>query len=384
MIRLRWPLAALALIGTFCSATLLFPSVARAATNANSTDKTFDLYVGGYTRKTGDGLCVLRFDAATGTLSHARVAAPIHDPDWLTLAPDRRTLYAGGARDGQNGLSAFAVESDGSLRQISQQISEDNPVSLAVDATQKWLIGAYYGTGNWGVWPLQSDGTIGERAMLIPHEGNGPNKNRQQGPHAHQAMISPDNTRIWITDLGIDKAMIYDFDAQTGAVKPSVPASVSVHAGSGPRHLAWGKNGRFVYVISEMGSSISVFQGGRGLPGAIQTVSTLPADFTGYSTGAEVLLSPDGRFLYASNRGCDSLARFAIARDGTLKSLGFTPVSKEPRHFTFDPTGRWLLVGNQQSRSIEVFAFDPKSGDLKFHSKFDGVLNEPTCLVFRP
>ena len=381
MIRSRWPLAALILTGTFLSASLLYTSVARAEDKPNGENKIFHLYVGGYTSKVGDGLCALRFDAATGTLRDVRVVAPLSNPDWLTLSPDSRTLYAGGAPDGKSGLSAFAVANDGDLREISAQVG-DNPVSLAVDATGKWLVGAYYNSGTWGIWPLQSDGAIGERMTLIRHEGNGPNAGRQQSPHAHQAMIAPDNKRIWIVDLGTDKAMIYDFDARTGAVKPSDPAFVAVAPGSGPRHLAFGKKGQFVYIVSELANTVSVFQGGRGVPGAIQTISTLPADFAGYSTGAEILVSPDGNSLYASNRGYDSIARYAIGRDGTLKILGWTKVGQEPRHFTFDPTGRWLLVGNQKERSISVFSFDPRTGDLNFSSKFEQIKNEPTCLVF--
>ncbi len=374
MIRLRWPLAACALVGTFFCATLLLKKPARA------DERT--LYVGGYTRNDGDGLCALRFDPATGTLSDLRLAAPVSNPDWLTLAPDGKTLYSGGASQGKSGLTAFAIQSDGSLRAISQQVSDNNPVSLAVDATGKWLIGAYYNAGNWGIWPLEADGKIGPRKELIQHKGSGPDKNRQQGPHAHQVMISPNNRRIWVVDLGLDKAMIYDFDARTGAVKPSVPAFAAVAPGSGPRHLAFARKGQFVYVINEMGSTVSVFQGGRGRPGAIQTIATLPASFEGKSTGAEVLVSPDGKYVFASNRGYDSIARFAIGHDGRLKRLGWTKVGKEPRHFTFDPTGKWVLVGNQKERSISVFAFDPKTGDLTFSSKLEGVMNEPTSLVF--
>ena len=374
MIRLRWPLAALALAGTFVCATVLFPRPARA--------DGLTLYAGGNTGRAGDGLAVLRFDSQTGVLSDMRLAAPIFSPDWLELAPDGRTLYAGGTLDGKSGLTAFAVADDGSLRAISSQTDAENPVSLAVDATEKWLVGAYYGAGNWAVWPLESDGKFGARKPLTQHQGSGPNQGRQSGPHAHQAMISPDNKRIWIVDLGTDKAMIYDFDARSGAVKPSVPAFAAVVPGSGPRHLAFSKNGQFVYLLSEMGNTISVFQGGRGAPGAIQTLSTLPADFHGYSAGAEILVSPDGKTVLASNRGYNSIARFAVQTDGTLKRLGWTKVGKEPRHFTFDPTGKWVLVGNQKERSISVFAFDPKTGELKFSSQIEGVLNEPTSLVF--
>ena len=378
MIRLRWPLAALVLAGTFFCATAFFKRPARADSPAGE----LTLYAGGNTRKAGDGLCALSFNPHTGVLSNLRLAAPIANPDWLELAPNGQTLYAGGTPDGKNGLTAFAVQSDGALRVISSQTSEENPVSLAVDATGKWLVGAYYGAGNWTLWPLDAEGVVGARQPLIQHEGSGPNSGRQEGPHAHQAIIAPDNTRIWIVDLGIDKAMIYDFDARTGAVKPSQPAFAAVAPGSGPRHLAFGKNGQFVYVISELANTVSVFQGGRGVPGAIQTISTLPADFKGYSSGAEILVSPDGKTVLASNRGYNSLARFAVQNDGTLKRLGWTQVGREPRHFTFDPTGRWVLVGNQKERSISVYAFDAKTGDLKFSSQIKGVLNEPTSLVF--
>lgn len=374
MLRFRWPLFALALLVTFVLPTDVFHCAARA------DDLT--LYVGGYTKTDEDGLCALRFDSTTGILSAARVVAPLSNPDWLTLSPDHRTLYAGGARDGQSGLSAFAIENNGNLRPISQQISSESPVSLAVDATQKWLVGAYYNSGSWGVWPLHSDGTIGERARLIRFEGSGPNPSRQQSPHAHQAIISPDNKRIWICDLGTDKAIIYDFDAQTGAVTPSRPAFVALAPGSGPRHLAFKKRGGLAYVVGELNSTITVFEFANGQPRAVQTISTLPAGFAGQNTGAEISVSPDERFVLASNRGYDSIAVFQISREGRLFLQGHTKVSKEPRHFTFDPTGKWVLVGNQQTRSIEVFAFDKTSGKLTFQRKFDGVLNEPTCLVF--
>ena len=374
MIRLRWPLAALALAGAFTCATLISTRAARA--------DELTLYAGGYTRAAGDGLAVLRFDPATGTLSDLRLAAPLSNPEWIEISPDGRTLYAGGTQSGTSGLTAFAIEKDGSLREISSQTDKDNPVSLAVDATGKWLVGAYYGAGNWGIWPLETDGKVGERKELIQHQGRGPNPNRQGEPHAHQAIISPDNKRIWIVDLGLDKAMIYDFDAQTGAVKPAQPAFAAVAAGGGPRHLAFGKNGQFVYIVSELANTISVFQGGRGVPGAIATLSTLPTDFDGYSASAEILVSPDGKTVLASNRGYDSIARFAVQRDGTLKILGWTKVGKEPRHFTFDPTGQWVLVGNQKERSISVFAFDSKTGKLTFASQIEGVMNDPTRLVF--
>lgn len=374
MIRLRWPLAALALAGTFICATVLFKRAAHA--------DELTLYAGGYTRNAGDGLAVLRFDPKTGVLSDLRLAAPISNPDWLELSPDGRHLYAVGAPDNPTGMTAFDVLPNGELREINRQMDADRPVSLAVDATQKWLVGAYYGPGNWGIWPLQADGKIGPRQELIQHQGSGPDENRQKGPHAHQVMISPDNTRIWVVDLGLDKAMIYDFDAQTGAVKPSQPAFAAVAPGSGPRHLAFGRNGQIVYVVNELSNTVSVFQGGRGTPGAIQTILTLPADFDGKSYGAEITVSPDGKYVFASNRGYDSIARFAVKQDGTLRRLGWTKVGKEPRHFTFDPTGKWVLVGNQKERSISVFAFDSKTGDLKFSSVIEGVMNEPTRLVF--
>ena len=382
MIRLRRPLFALALLGACLWAALGQSSRAKAQIRAKNRARTLPLYVGGNTREAGDGLGVLRFDLSTGTLSQSRVAARLHNPDWLTLSRDGRTLYAGGALDHRNGLTAFAVENDGSLREISSQPSDENPVSLAIDATQKWLIGAYYGSGNWGVWSLQNDGKIGERVALIQHRGSGPNLNRQASPHPHQAMISPDNSRIWICDLGTDRALIYDFDAKTGAVQPSVPASVALPAGSGPRHLAFNKSGGMTYVVNELNSTISVFEGSTGHPRLVQTVSTLPAGFAGANTGAEISLSPDGRFVLASNRGFDSIAVFQISREGRLFLESHTKVGREPRHFTFDPSGKWLLVGNQQSRSIEVFAFDAKSGKLFFQSRFSGVPNEPTCLVF--
>ena len=357
-------------------------ALADSPTAAPPTADSPTLYVGGYTPRSGDGLGALRFGTATGTLSDMRVVAPLRNPDWLTINAAKNVLYASGTPAETGGLTVYAIGNDGGLREISRTFQPENPVSMAIDASGRWLVGAFYGSGNWGVWPLQKDGTVGERAVSVSHQGRGPDAARQSSPHPHQAMVAPDNRRIWICDLGTDRAMIYDFDAQTGTVEPSVPAFITLPSGSGPRHLTFAQSGQIVYILSELSNTISVVQGGRGRPGTIQTLSTLPANFAGASHAAEVLVSPDGRFLYASNRGYNSIAQFAIGRDGTLKLVGFTPVGSEPRHFTFDPSGHWLLVGNQRERSITVFTVSQQSGLLELNSRWEGVPNEPTCLVF--
>ena len=389
---------ALLLLSALLPVTTLQTPKARAAppTIVPPAADSPTLYVGGYTPRAGDGLGALRFDTATGTLSDMRVVAPLRNPDWLTLNAAKNVLYASGTpaivtattdvatatTDKTGGLTAYAIGNDGGLREISRTFQPENPVSMVIDASGRWLVGAFYGSGNWGVWPLQKDGAVGECTVSVSHQGRGPDAARQSSPHPHQAMVAPDNRRIWICDLGTDRAMIYDFDAQTGAVEPSVPAFITLPAGSGPRHLTFAQSGQIVYILSELSNTISVVQGGRGRPGTIQTLSTLPANFAGASHAAEILVSPDGRFLYASNRGYNSIAQFAIGRDGTLKLVGFTPVGSEPRHFTFDPSGHWLLVGNQRERSIAVFTVNQHSGLLELNSRWEGVPNEPTCLIF--
>jgi 6-phosphogluconolactonase len=212
---------------------------------------------------------------------------------------------------------------------------------------------------------VKEDGSLGEAAGFQQHSGSGPNPKRQEGPHAHSADYSPDNRFAMVADLGMDKLMVYRIDPARASITPNDPPSVSVPPGSGPRHLAFHPNGRYAYIINEMGSTVTAmsYDTGRGAFHVMQTTGALPAGFHGESTTAEVQVHPNGRFLYGSNRGHDSIAVFSIASDGRLKLLENTPTGgRTPRNFSLDPSGRWLIAANQNSDNLVLFRVDPATG----------------------
>ena len=356
------------------------------ATNGAARAATQTLYIGGYSKDPNGGVCAAQFDPDTGQLSAARVVAVTPNPSWIALAPNGKTLYAAnesGAVDGQNtgGVSSFSVEPSGDLKALNQRAVAGGLAHLSLDATGQWLAGASYNGGTVSLWPTAKNGALGERAQFFQHVGSGPNLNRQKSPHPHQVVFSPDNRRLWAVDLGIDKALSYNFDADRGAL--SLTAAAFVAPGSGPRHMDFKTNGDLAYVVGELSNTISVFELAGGVPNLVQTISTLPADAVGQNYAAEIAVSPNGRFVYASNRGDSSgLAVFQISREGRLSLSSQIATDKSPRHFSFAPSGRWLLVANQQTRSIQVFAIDKSSGALSLAGRLDNVPNEPTCLVF--
>ena len=367
-------LAALALASLFCWRAV---NLARA--------RTLTLYLGTYSKDPGGGICSARFDPATGQLSAVRVVAALADPSWIALSRDKSTLYAL-SEGGDGAVSAFAVEKDGALQKINAQPLADSPAHLGVDKTGKWLATAAYNAGTVTLFAIEPDGKIGAQKQQFQLEGSGPKASRQEKSHAHQAIFSPDNRRLWVADLGSDRVWLYDFDADKGALKPSSPPFVALPPGSGPRHLAFKAKGGFAYVVSELGNTISVFEFASGAPKLVQTISTLPADFQGTSYAAEIAVSADGRFVYASNRGAkgnaSDIAVFAVSREGRLSPAGRAATGQAPRHFALDPSGKWLLAANQQDRAVTVYAVDAQTGALLLHSKLEGVPGEPTCLVW--
>ncbi len=348
------------------------------------------LYIGTYTQSPQQGICVAYFNAQTGEVSPAQIAARTANPSFLAASPDGRFLYAVNesgqvAGKNQGGLSAFRIEPD------TYQLTPINSLSvggtlchLTIDSTGKWLLAAAYSEGTVSTWPLQADGSISKRAFQVQHTGSGPNQGRQNGPHAHHVVLSPDNHRAFTADLGTDQVVLNTFDATTGELGSSTPPFAAVASGAGPRHLALTPSGQYLYVTSELTNTITAFKDALDTPQQIQIVSTLPADFTGQSFAAEIAVRPDGRFLYASNRGHDSIACYAIADDGQLTLVGFASTGHNPRHFTFDPSGKWLLVANQNDKSLTVFSMDAQSGSLTPSSHLENIPGNPVCLVFAP
>jgi len=380
-----------AIILAALSAPLLFTHYAGGAERPAGKSK-YLVYVGTYTGKQSKGIYAYRFDPATDQLTSLGLAAESVNPSFLAVEPTRRFLYAvneisqyEGRSSG--GVSAFAiVPGTGKLTFLNEVPSGGaGPCHVSVDKTGRYVLVANYGGGSVAVLPILKDGHLGEPSAFVQHKGASINPQRQEGPHAHSIYTSPDNRFVISADLGLDEVLIYRFDAGKGTLTPNYPAFAVTSSGAGPRHFAFHPNGKFGYVIDEMLSTITAFSYDQasGALDVIQTISTLPQDFKGQSNAAEVEVHPSGKYLYASNRGHDSIAVFAInSRKGTLTPAGDVPtLGKEPRSFAIDPTGSFLFVANQNSDNIVEFRIDAANGQLTPSGK---VLEVPTpvCVTF--
>jgi 6-phosphogluconolactonase len=331
------------------------------------------VYVGTYTSGGGEGIYLYRLDLADGSLRHVSTTAGVPEPSYLTLAPDGRFLYSvneveefEGARGGA--VSAFAVErKTGTLRFVNRRASRGGaPCYLTASASGRFVLVANYSGGNVAVLPALGGGGLGEAVDVRQFAGSGPNRERQEGPHAHCVVLDPADRFAYACDLGTDRVMSYRFDRGTGRLTPNTQPWFAARPGAGPRHLTFHPNGRFVYVLNELDSTVTAlaFDRAGGALRELQTLSALPAGFAGANTGADIHVAPGGRFLYCSNRGHDSIALFGLdTRTGGLTPLGHTPTrGSTPRNFAIDPAGRYLLVANQKSDSVVTFRLDPRTG----------------------
>jgi 6-phosphogluconolactonase len=350
------------------------------------------LYIGTYTWKASKGIYLSRLDPATGALEAPVLAGAATNPSFLAIHASGRFLYAVGEVDrfgGQKGgvLSAFAIDrQSGKLTLLNQHSSRGpGPCHVAVDRTGRWALVANYSGGSVACLPIQPDGRLGEATDFVQHKGSSVNPQRQQGPHAHAAYFDAANRFVFVPDLGLDKVMIYRFDAAHGKLVPNDPAWVAMAPGAGPRHLAFHPNGRYAYVINEINSTVTAlaYDAARGTLKPLESVSTLPEGFEGKSTTAEVAIHPSGKFLYGSNRGHDSIAAFAIdAETGKLRPIGHEPTQgKSPRNFAMDPTGTYLLAANQDTGNVVVFRIDAQSGKLQATGHSIQVA-APVCVEF--
>ena len=361
---------------------------------AASSNAPLRLYIGTYTGAKSKGIYMAQFDPATGKLGPAELAATTSSPTFLALHPAGRFLYAvdENSTAGPNKSSvvrAFRIDdSSGRLTLLNQQTSGgEGPCHLAVDRAGKCLLVANYGSGSIAALPIQPDGTLAAPGTVIQHKGSSVNPERQASPRAHFIITDPADRFALSCDLGLDKVLVYRLDPARATLVANDPPSAAVHPGLGARHLAFSPDGRFAYVICEMGAMITVFayDAQHGSLQELQTLSTLPKDYAGFKSGAEVQVHPSGHFLYGSNRGHDSIATYAI--DPATGKLSLIDIQssggKTPRHFVIDPTGRWLLAENQDSDTIVVFRVDAATGRL---TPAGQVLDIPcpVCAVFAP
>ena len=367
----------------------LAPSILRPA--ARPAAQKYLVYVGTYTNHGSKGIYAFRLDSATGELTSLGLAAETAEPSFLAVDSSGRFLYAANETANYNGqptgaVSAFAIDpKTGKLSFLNKVSSRgEDPAHVALDRTDRYALVSNYTGGSAAVFPVLKDGRLGEASWFVQHQGSSVNPERQKGPHAHAIALSPDNRFAVVADLGLDQLLVYGFDAAKGTLGAK-PQIVTASPGAGPRHLVFSSDSRFLYAINELQSTVATYSydSATGALHELQTISTLPKGFSGSNTAAEIEIHPSGRFLFASNRGDDSIAVFAIdSLTGTLTQVETHATGgKTPRNFAIDPAGSWLLAANQDSEDIVVFRIDRKTGRLT--PTGDLVLvPSPTCLKF--
>lgn len=356
------------------------------------------VYVGTYTAKgsspTGSkGIYAYRFDTKSGEIQPLGLVGESEQPSFLAVDPAQRFLFAVNETDkyegeASGGVSAFLMDrSSGKLTFLNEIASRGSaPAHIAVDRTGKYVAVSNYDGGNLAVFPIGADGKLGEATAFDQHHGSSVNKDRQSSPHVHEAIFSPDNRFIVSADLGMDDIFAYPFDAKNGTV--GTPRIVSLTGGIGPRHMAFSPDGKFVYLVSEMGSTVTVlpYDPATGNLAARQTVRLAPAgDTPRQKAGAEIAVGPSGKFVYASNRFDNLIDVYAINPDtGMIEQTESVPLEgKTPRDFAIDPGGTWLWDANQDSDNIVLYKIDEAKGSL-MPSGITLKIAAPTCVVFVP
>jgi len=377
------------------SATSLALLSASIVLGQSGKDHTYLVFVGTYTHETkSKGIYAYEFDSETGKLTARGLAVETPDPSWLMIHPNGKWAYAANESGKQSTISAFSIDAKSAKLTLLNQLPAlgEDPCHLSFDKTGKFLFAANYTSGNVAVFPILPDGKLGEHTALVKDAGTlGPNKERQEAPHAHWVQISPDNRFLLVADLGLDQILVYRFDPSNGAITPNDPPFAKLAPGAGPRHAVFSGNGKFLYVLNEINSTVTSFSydAAKGMLRELRVLPTLPVGSEGRNEPAEIVLLPLGRWgesLFASNRGFDTIALFSAdpGKGGPAGPASFFPAGgKEPRHIAVDPGGHFLLTENQNSNSITVFLLDPPvfTFPLAKVSQADGIPS-PVCLAF--
>jgi len=347
------------------------------------------LVVGTYASPLNEGIHVYRFNSSNGT-AKAVSSIPSSNPSFITLSPDNKKVFAvfeTAPKDGKGGdIAAYQFDSlSGRLDFIGKELSGgDHPCHVEMDRSGQWLFVSNYSSGTLSVLPIDSKGQPGP-ARTIRHTGSGPDTSRQKSPHVHGSLISPDNRFLLVTDLGIDKVMIYSFDEKTGSLQPAPIPSYQATAGAGPRQICFDPSGRHAYLIEELSGTVVFFKYRDGRLKARQRISSMEKDDRRFPGSADIHVSPDGKFLYASNRGeVNNIAIYRIRSNGKLQLIAHQPtLGKSPRYFSMDPEGNYLLCGNQNSDEIIIFKRNKQTG-LLTDSGNRIALGKPVCIRWVP
>jgi 6-phosphogluconolactonase len=352
-------------------------------------------YVGCYTTPDrdgrGEGIGVYHVDESTGAWRQVQLVAEVANPSFLILDRRGRTLYVVSGGDDYSDVSALAVDrATGSLTFVNRQSAGGrNPVHLSLDASGRFLAVASYNDGSVALLPVGIDGALGPLVDLVPQRGpHGPHPTEQAAPHPHHCPFDPAGRSIAVPDKGLDRVFVYRLDAERAKLVPGGgPGFIQTAPGAGPRHIAFHPGGRWAYVLNELDSTVGAYRwdADRATLEPTQVLTTLPAEFSGTNSGAEIAVAPSGRFVYASNRGHDSLAIFGVDDgSGELTALGWEPTrGRTPRFFGLDPAGRYLYAANQDSDTIVAFAVDAATGRLT-HTGQTIETGSPACIAFLP
>lgn len=350
--------------------------------------KTFDLLIGTYTKNGSDGIYVYRFYTESGRLAYLNRTTGVDNPSYLCISANGKFVYSVNeiGDDRKGSVSAFSFEPVvGKIELINKQTSGAGPAYISVDKDQKHVFSANYAGGSLSVFSLNKDGSLNPVVQTIQDEGTGPNKARQEKPHVHTAMLSPDEKYVLYTDLGTDKVNIYRYkSSQAQPLTPASPASISVTAGDGPRHIDFSANRKFMYVITEMGANVFTYEYNGGNPKMLQKVPMMADGSTKEPGGADIHVSPDGLFLYATNRGnVNEIVVYAINQESGLLTFieRRNTGGDHPRNFVIEPNGNFLLIANQKSNNIIVFKINRTTGKLTpTNNKIE--IDSPSCLKF--
>ncbi len=347
------------------------------------------VYIGTYTQGASEGIYRLTMDAETGALSEPVLVAKADNPSYLAIHPTGRFLYAVAEISEHEGratglLSAYTLETDGTLTLLNEvETRGAHPCHVSLDSRGRYALVANYSGGSVAVFSITDDGRLHPASGFAQHEGTSVHPERQQAPHAHSIFLDAAEQHAYVADLGLDKILIYAFDETTGAIQEQAQASVV--PGGGARHFTFHPKKPFAYTNHEITSSVTGFdvETTTGALHPIQTISTLPSDFDGSNSTAQILTSRDGRFLYVSNRGHDSIALFAINQEeGALTAMGHqSTMGKTPRNFNIDPSGRFLVAANQRSDTLVVFRIHPETGRLE-DTGHRATVPAPVCVQF--
>ncbi len=347
------------------------------------------LIVGTYTSGKSEGIYVFRFNPENAESVSVSKATGIKNPSFLTVSPDNRFIYSVEELNGTGNSGKVVAytfnQQDGRLNKINDQPSGgDDPCYITIDKTGKWVIVGNYSSGSLAVLPVNNDGSLGKPTSIIVHKGSSVNKDRQEKPHVHATVLSADNRFLFVPDLGTDRVMVYAFNTKTGKLTTAKKPFASARPGSGPRHFEFHPSGKYAYLMEELTGTVTAFtyDAAAGALKAFQTISSLPSDYKGPIGSADIHVSPDGKFVYASNRGeSNTLAIYAVdPATGKLTYMAHqSTLGKIPRNFNLDPSGNYLLVANQNSDEIVIFKRDIETGLLTDTGKRVAVPT-PVCL----